>query len=65
MVSAGGGLGTASLVAGALDVERPSLRLIQVAAAVLAGVLVFTAAAFMFGVREVDDLRRTILARLR
>jgi putative peptidoglycan lipid II flippase len=52
-------------IEGWLDVTRPSVRLIQVLVAVSAGVLVFLAAAFMFGVREVDDVRRTLMTRLR
>jgi putative peptidoglycan lipid II flippase len=40
-------------------------RLLQVLAGVLAGVLVFVACAFMFGVREVDEVRRSLTARMR
>jgi putative peptidoglycan lipid II flippase len=57
--------GTATAIAGFLQVERPLLRLVQVLAAVAAGVLVFLVAAFMFGVREVDEVRRALRARMR
>ncbi|MEX0984841.1 MAG: murein biosynthesis integral membrane protein MurJ [Actinomycetota bacterium] len=48
-----------------LSLDRPPFRLVQVLGAVLAGVLAFTAAAFMFGVREVDDVRTALKTRWR
>jgi putative peptidoglycan lipid II flippase len=57
--------GAALLVGAVLNVERPVLRLIQVAAGVSAGVLVFLTCAFMFGIREVDEVRTALLARFR
>jgi putative peptidoglycan lipid II flippase len=49
----------------ALDLERAGARLVQVAAAVGAGVLVFGLTAVIFRVREVDEVRNALLARFR
>jgi hypothetical protein len=57
--------GAATAIGAAFEAIGPAVRLLQVLAGILAGVLVFAAAAFMFGVREVDDLRTTLTARLR
>jgi len=48
-----------------LDVDRAGGRLVQVAAAVAAGVLVFGLTAVIFRVREVDEVRSALLARFR
>jgi len=55
----------AALVATFLNVDRASVRLIQVVLAVTAGVLVFLACALMFGISEVDEVRRALLTRFR
>lgn len=57
--------GAAALVASAMDVERPLVRLLQVVCGVLAGVLAFLACARMFGVREVDEVRKALGGRFR
>lgn len=51
------------LIAEVLPVERPLLRAVQVGAGVVAGVLVFAASALMFGVSEVDDVRKALTSR--
>jgi putative peptidoglycan lipid II flippase len=51
------------LIAEVLPVERPLLRAVQVVAGVVAGVLVFAASALMFGVSEVDDVRKALTSR--
>jgi putative peptidoglycan lipid II flippase len=48
-----------------LDVSRPSLRLIQVAASVAAGVLVFLGVALIVRIEEVDEVRKALLGRFR
>jgi putative peptidoglycan lipid II flippase len=57
--------GAAAGVAALLDVERPSVRLLQVGLSVAAGVLAFVAFALIFGVREVDEVRRALGGRFR
>jgi len=57
--------GTALLVGSVLDVDRPAVRLVQVTAGVTVGVLAFLTCAFMFGISEVDEVRRALLARFR
>jgi len=57
--------GSALLVGQVLDVDRPVVRLLQVAVGVSVGVLAFLTCAFMFGISEVDEVRRALLARFR
>jgi putative peptidoglycan lipid II flippase len=57
--------GVAGAIASPSEDIGLAVRLFQVSAGILAGVLVFAAAAFMFGIREVDDLRKALTARLR
>jgi putative peptidoglycan lipid II flippase len=52
-------------VAAILDVARPSARLIQVLAGVLAGVLAFALGALIFQIEEADEVWRTLTARIR
>jgi putative peptidoglycan lipid II flippase len=55
----------ASGVARILDVARPSVRLAQVTAAVVAGVLVFLLAALILRIDEVDEVRKALVGRFR
>lgn len=52
-------------IAAVLPVARPSGRLVQVVAAISAGVLAFAASSIMLRVSEVDDVRRAIVTRFR
>ncbi len=52
-------------VARTLDVARPSVRLAQVTAAVVAGVLVFLLAALILRIDEVDEVRKALVGRFR
>jgi putative peptidoglycan lipid II flippase len=56
---------TAAAVAGLVDVGRPLMRLLQVALAVMAGVLAFAAGALIFRIQEADEVRRALAARFR
>ena len=56
---------TARGVGAVIDVARASGRLLQVAAAISAGLLVFLAASFMLRVAEVDDVRKALVRRWR
>jgi hypothetical protein len=58
-------LGVAELLEGTLGVASLPLQVVQVAAAVLAGLLVFAASAFIFGIQEVDEVRGAVLRRFR
>lgn len=57
--------GTATFVASIAGTLNASTRLVQVVAGVAAGVLVFLACALIFGVREVDEVRRALGGRFR
>jgi putative peptidoglycan lipid II flippase len=57
--------GAATLVARGGDVHVGLVRLVQVGAGVGTGVLVFWLCAFMFGVREVDDVRKAFRMGIR
>jgi putative peptidoglycan lipid II flippase len=52
-------------VAALVDVDRPLMRLLQVAAGVAAGVLAFAAGALIFRIEEADEVRRALAARFR
>ena len=56
---------TARGVGSLVDVARALGRLIQVAAAISAGLLAFVASSVMLRVAEVDDVRRTLVRRWR
>ncbi len=56
---------TAEGVAAVLDVGRPILNLVQVAAAVAAGVLAFVLGALIFRIEEADEVWRALAARFR
>lgn len=50
-------------VAAVVDVGRPLMRLLQVAAAVTAGVLAFALGALIFKIQEADEVKRVFAAR--
>ena len=57
--------GTSELLGRLVGVATLAQQVLQVGAAVLAGLLVFGAAALIFGIREADDVRAAVLRRLR
>jgi putative peptidoglycan lipid II flippase len=57
--------GTATALNGVVDVTHPPLRALQVAGAVLAGMLVFFGTALILRVGEVEDLRTALSPRKR
>jgi putative peptidoglycan lipid II flippase len=57
--------GTAEGIAALIDVDRPILNLVQVAAAVAAGVLAFALGALIFQIEEADEVWRALAARFR
>lgn len=57
--------GTAEGIAAVIDVNRPVLNLVQVAAAVAAGVLAFALGALIFQIEEADEVWRALAARFR
>jgi putative peptidoglycan lipid II flippase len=65
IMSAAAAWATAWAIAELLPVDRFSGRLIQVAGAIVAGVLAFGAASFMLRVSEVDEVRRALTTRFR
>ena len=52
-------------IASLVDVNRPLMRLLQVAAGVAAGVLAFAGGALIFRLQEADEVRRALAARFR
>jgi putative peptidoglycan lipid II flippase len=56
---------TAEGIAAVIDVGRPILNLVQVAAAVAAGVLAFVLGALIFQIEEADEVWRALAARFR
>jgi putative peptidoglycan lipid II flippase len=56
---------TAESIAAVIDVGRPILNLVQVAAAVVAGVLAFVLGALIFQIEEADEVWRALAARFR
>jgi putative peptidoglycan lipid II flippase len=56
---------TAEGIAALIDVHRPILNLVQVAAAVAAGVLAFLLGALIFQIEEADEVWRALAARFR
>jgi putative peptidoglycan lipid II flippase len=56
---------TAEAIAAVIDVDRPALNLVQVAAAVAAGVLAFVLGALIFQIEEADEVWRALAARFR
>jgi putative peptidoglycan lipid II flippase len=56
---------TAEAIAAAIELDRPLTRLLQVAAGIAVGVLVFGVAALMMRVREVDEVRTALFSRFR
>ena len=56
---------TAEGIAAVIDVNRPALNLVQVAAAVGAGVLAFALGALIFQIEEADEVWRALAARFR
>ena len=64
-VTAAAAAGVSAAVGIALDVDRTFARLVQVTMSVAAGVLVFLACALIFGIHEVDEVKETLLGRLR
>jgi putative peptidoglycan lipid II flippase len=65
VVSAAAAWATAWAIAELLPVDRLSGRLVQVAAAILTGVLAFAGASFMLRVEEVDEVRKALTTRFR
>jgi putative peptidoglycan lipid II flippase len=57
--------GVAEGLAAAFDVARPALRLLQVVAAVAAGVVAFLAGALMLRINEVDEVKSALIGRFR
>ncbi|MEO8293022.1 MAG: murein biosynthesis integral membrane protein MurJ [Actinomycetota bacterium] len=57
--------GTSELLGRLVGVATLAQQVLQVGTAVLAGLLVFVAAALIFGIREADDVRAAVLRRLR
>jgi putative peptidoglycan lipid II flippase len=58
-------LGVAAGFAAVVGVDSAGLRFVQVLLAVGSGLLVFFLTAFIFGIREVDDVRRAVVRRIR
>jgi len=56
---------TAEGIAAVIDVDRPILNLVQVVAAVAAGVLAFVLGALIFQIEEADEVWRALAARFR
>jgi len=56
---------TAEGIAAVLDVGRPLVNLVQVLAAVTAGVLAFVLGALIFQIEEADEVWRALAARFR
>jgi putative peptidoglycan lipid II flippase len=56
---------TAEGIAAALDVGRPLVNLVQVLAAVAAGVLAFVLGALIFRIEEADEVWRALVTRFR
>jgi putative peptidoglycan lipid II flippase len=56
---------TAEGIATVIDVNRPALNLVQVTAAVAAGVLAFVLGALIFQIEEADEVWRALAARFR
>jgi putative peptidoglycan lipid II flippase len=56
---------TAEGIAAVIDVNRPVLNLVQVTAAVAAGVLAFVLGALIFQIEEADEVWRALAARFR
>src|SRR3954449_1440154 len=56
---------TAEGIAAVIDVGRPVLNLVQVVAAVAAGVLAFVLGALIFQIEEADEVWRALAARFR
>ncbi len=56
---------TAEGIAAVLDVGRPLVNLVQVLAAVAAGVLAFVLGALIFQIEEADEVWRALVARFR
>jgi hypothetical protein len=48
-----------------IDVSRPVLNLVQVTAAVAAGVLAFAVGALIFQIEEADEVWQALAARFR
>ena len=65
LVTAGAAAGVAAAVGAFLDVARVVPRLLQVSAAVAAGMLVFVICARIVRLREVDEVRDALGAGLR
>jgi zinc transporter ZupT len=57
--------GASELLGHLLGVATLSRQVLQVVAAVLAGLLVFGVSTLIFGIREADDVRAAVLRRLR
>ena len=55
--------GAAELLEHTVGVATLPLQIVQVAVAVLIGLLVFAASAFIFGIQEVDEVRGAVLRR--
>jgi peptidoglycan biosynthesis protein MviN/MurJ (putative lipid II flippase) len=64
-LSALAAFGVAELFEQTLGVATLPLQIVQVGAAVLTGLLVFAASAFIFGIQEVDEVRGAVLRRFR
>jgi putative peptidoglycan lipid II flippase len=58
-------LGTAALLERVVGVGSLPAQVLQAGASVLVGLLVFVAAALIFGIRETDEVRTAVLRRLR
>jgi putative peptidoglycan lipid II flippase len=65
VITAAAAAGVAFLVAQIIDIDRSFARLLQVAAAVASGVLVFLACARIVAIQEVDEVKDALLSSVR
>jgi putative peptidoglycan lipid II flippase len=65
VITAAAAAGVAFLVAQIIDIDRSFARLLQVAAAVAFGVLVFLACARIVAIQEVDEVKDALLSSVR
>lgn len=64
-LSALAAFGTSELLARSVGIATLSQQVVQVGAAILAGLLVFGASALIFGIQEADNVRAAVLRRVR
>jgi putative peptidoglycan lipid II flippase len=65
VITAAAAAGVAFLIAQIIDIDRSFARLLQVAAAVASGVLVFLACARIVAIQEVDEVKDALLSSVR